>query len=311
MSVVVIGSINRDLVCEVEALPRPGETVSAHRLRELPGGKGANQAVAAARMGVRVAMIGRTGADAGGTRLRETLVADGVVVDGIGVDPALPTGTAYIAIDRNGENQIIVDAGANAALGSDMIARNVFAGARVVLTQLETPVAAASRAFALAREVGALSMLNTAPALPKGVALFAAADVIVFNQIELAHYLGMDTVPTDPTEALAARRLLTRDDQSAVVTLGAAGAVLVTRTASHFAPGFRVAAVDTTGAGDCFCGALAALLAEGMALADALPLANAAAALCVQQLGAAPAMPMRAAVEAMALTGVEGARSTV
>jgi ribokinase len=312
LSVVVTGSINRDLICQVETLPRAGETVSARATLSLPGGKGANQAIAAARMGAAVRMLACVGDDPAGDAMIAFLQRSGVDTRGVARLGGVATGTAYITTARDGENQIVVDPGANARLGAGAasIVDGAIDGARVVLAQLETPVAATAAAFERAGAIGALRILNTAPALAEGAALFALSDLLILNQTETARYCDLAAPPADAGAAVAVRRLFVRDDQRAVVTLGAAGAVLVTRDAVHRAPGIRVPVVDTTGAGDCFCGALAALLAEGIAIEEALPLANAAAALCVQAEGAAPAMPARAAAEAAAQRyGRGGSRS--
>ena len=303
MSVVVVGSINQDIICRVAVLPRPGETVAARRTLVLQGGKGANQAIAAARLGATVTMIGCVGDDAAGTSLIDALRSCALDVRDVVRLPGMRTGTAYIAIDDDAENQIIVDPGANAGLTDGMIRADALSAARVVLAQLETPVAATARAFALAGAAGGYRILNTAPALAEAARIFPRADMLILNQSELARLLGLDAEPTTPDDALVARRLLGREGQCAVVTLGAAGAVLVEHAEMHVAPGFRVPAIDTTGAGDCFCGALAAMLAEGMPAAQALPIANAAAALCVQGEGAGPAMPTRAAVDALLAGG--------
>ncbi len=298
MAVCVLGSINRDVICRVAALPRPGETVAARETLRLPGGKGANQAVAAARMGAATRMIGAVGADADGAALTAWLAGEGIDVTGVARHVSAPTGAAYIALDDAGENQILVSPGANAAIAPE--AATIRPGDRVCLAQLETPVAAVAAFFARAGAAGALRILNAAPALAEGAALFAATDLLIVNQSELARYAGLAGTPDAARAIAAARALLTRGDHAVVVTLGGAGAVLVDRDESIDVAGRRVPVIDTTGAGDCFCGALAALLADGMARRQALALANAAAALCVQRAGAGPAMPSLGEVTAFA-----------
>lgn len=283
--VTVLGSINVDTILRVEALPGPGETVMASVSNRLPGGKGANQAVAAARMGAAVAMVAAVGEDADGAWMRGILAADGIDVTGVRTVVA-PTGAATIAVDRAGENLILVAPGANAAL-VPLHLPSAIPG--VLLAQLEVPVPVVEAALSRA---GGMRLLNAAPAVPEAAALFGRCDVVVVNEHELACYAG-----TGDPEA-AARRLLSHRGQTIVVTLGAAGAVAVRGDGVLRVPGRRVVPIDTIGAGDCFCGALAAELASGVAMAPALAIANAAAALCTLSQGAVPAMPTRAAVMA-------------
>ncbi|WP_157216333.1 ribokinase [Flavisphingomonas formosensis] len=298
MSVCILGSINQDVIWRVAALPRPGETITTRDMKLLPGGKGANQAIAAARMGAATHIIGAVGDDAYGVGLSGYLAESGVDVRHVARIAGVPTGAAYIPIDDSGENLIIVVPGANARVTGDDVTDAKIGEARIVLCQLEMPIPAIAAFFERVGRLGGTRILNAAPALPEGKALFEASDMLVFNQTELASYLGLDGEPRTAEEAAVARRLLSRPGQSAVVTLGAAGAALVTASDVEFAPSFLVPVVDTTGAGDCFCGALAALLDEGVAPGQALRLANAAAALCVGREGAGPAMPSRAEVEA-------------
>lgn len=300
MSICVLGSINRDIVARVTTLPRPGETVAATGVMLLAGGKGANQAIAASRMGVPTRMIGAVGDDPDGAALTAYLAAQGVATATIKRHADAPTGTAYIALDDAGQNQIIVNAGANAMVDAAAAAA-IRPSDRVFLAQLEVPVAAVAAFFAAAGAAGGRRMLNAAPARPEGASLFAATDVMIFNQTELASYLDLAGEPDSAEDALVARRLFTRPDQVAVVTLGARGAVLVTPDDMSVAPGRPVRVVDTTGAGDCFCGVLAAGLAQDLPIGRALALANLAGSLCVGRIGAGPAMPTRAEIEALAL----------
>ena len=289
MAVQVAGSINVDLIQMVESLPLPGETVMALRTTKLPGGKGANQAVAAARMGADTRFIGAVADDDDGRWMRDLLESDGIDTSAIATLPDTQTGLALIAVDSAGENQIIVSSGANALVTPDQAGAAISTGVR--LAQLEVPVASVAAFFTAPGAEETTRILNTAPAITEATSLFEHSDIIIANQHELAHYLGLPNAPAGPEEALAARQLLTRPDQAVIVTLGAQGAVAV-RSESHFhAPALKVTARDTIGAGDCFCGALAALLDAGETLEHALPLANAAAALCTQKDGAIPAMP--------------------
>ncbi|MDD3798372.1 MAG: ribokinase [Novosphingobium sp.] len=296
MAVQVAGSINVDLIQTVEALPRPGETVLAHRSVRLPGGKGANQAVAAARAGAATHMIGATGSDEAGQWMRERLAAEGIGTQGIATLAGEPTGTACIAVDRTGENQIIVSPGANAGLMPARV-RPFGHDTRVLLAQLEVPAATVHAFLAAPAAQGTVRILNAAPALPEASSLFGLTDVLIVNQHELALYLGLPDAPANVEAALAARRLIACPDQVVIVTLGAQGAVAV-RAGSHcHAPALPVVPVDTIGAGDCFAGALAARIDAGESVEEALPFANAAAAFCTQGQGAIPAIPHRPAVE--------------
>lgn len=307
--VVVCGSLNMDLVARVATLPRPGETVAGRGLQRLPGGKGLNQAVAAARMGAKVAMIGARGDDTDGAALAALLAGESVDTRyilrrdvGSSGAPAMHTGLAQVLVADDGENAIVVHGGANTTLAPDearaALAAVLPVGASdvagpsspVAVAQLETPPATVAAFFEAARSRGARTLLNTAPALPGTHDLLALADIVVLNETELAHYAGAVTV--DP--AAAARRLISRPQQTIIVTLGAQGALVVTADAvmRHAAP--TVAVVDTTGAGDCFCGVLAASLAQGHDLAAAVPRAVAAASCAVTRVGAAPSMPRAA-----------------
>jgi ribokinase len=294
MDVHILGSINVDTILSVDALPAAGETVLAAQVTRLPGGKGANQAVAAARMGARVSMTGAVGADADGDWMRAVLKGEEVDVRGIATLAGVPTGVAMIAVDAAGENQIIVAPGANALLAPEAAPKP-----GLTLAQLEIPLDTIASAFAAS---AGPRLLNAAPFIPAARALFAHTDLLIVNQHELAGYADVPAI-SGPAEAIAAARALRANpQQQIVVTLGGQGAVAVFGDAAIHAPALSVTPRDTVGAGDCFCGAMAALIAGGMDLAAVLPLANAAAALCTQTAGAIPAMPARAAVMA-ALAG--------
>lgn len=271
MDVLVIGSINQDIVCTVAELPVPGETVAAPSVARHPGGKGLNQAVAAARWGAPTAMIGQVGDDAAGRELTAVLAGAGVDTGAIAVAPEGLTGHAYIFVSTAGENMIVVAGGVNRTLE----APTSLPSARVVLAQLETPVAATAAVFEAARAAGAITLLNAAPALPEGAALFPLADVVIVNAIECASYGA----------ALAGKPL--------VVTQGAAGAAVIDADGETHVPGRAAKVVDTTGAGDCFCGVLAAELAAGADMLSAVAMANAAAARSTETAGAASSMPLR------------------
>ena len=304
MDVVVCGSLNMDLVARVATLPRPGETVAGRGLQRLPGGKGLNQAVAAARMGAKVAMIGARGDDADGATLEGLLAAEGIDTCGVlrrrpdadSATTAVHTGLAQVMVADDGENAIIVHGGANASLTPDEV-RTALAAlphAGVAIAQLETPPATVAAFLGAARARGMRTLLNTAPALPDTRDLLALADIVVLNETELAHYAGAPSPAVGDAYAALARRLLDRADQTIIVTLGAQGALCVTADEESHLAAPRVEVRDTTGAGDCFCGVLAAMSAQGYALAQALPQAVKAASLAVTRVGAAPSMPRAA-----------------
>ena len=298
MGVCVLGSINLDNVCRVARLPSPGETLMAESLERFAGGKGANQAVAAAAWGVPTTLIGAVGRDEAGDRLIAHLQDRGVGVAAVARLADTPSGQAQICVSSTGENMIVVVGGANRAVTAGHVAAADTAGSAVFLSQLETPVDAVEALFAGAAAREGITILNAAPAIEAGRALFRLADIVVVNQVELAFYGGA-AEPADAHEALApARRLIDRPGQTVVVTLGAAGALAVMAESHSRVAGRPARVLDSTGAGDCFCGVLAAALAEGCPLAEAMALANQAAALSTEQAGAAVAPTLRAAVEA-------------
>lgn len=297
MDVTVLGSLNFDIVLRCEALPLPGETVLCDRLTGGPGGKGLNQAVAASRAGARTRLRGAVGSDANGEALLGFLDGEDVDTTGIAIVPDAPTGVAHIAIDRQGENSIIVVSGANRAVPVSRLAE-VDASATIWLAQLEMPIAAVEAFLRQGRRAGATTILNAAPADETARCLFEDADIIVMNEHELAQFSG-DACLAD-NEALieqAARKVMTRKDQILIITLGANGTRIVDAKTSCRVAASRVPVVDTTGAGDCFCGVLAASFAQGLSLLDAVRRANLAAAIAVGRPGAALAMPHKAEID--------------
>jgi ribokinase len=302
--ICVVGSCNLDLTFRVPRLPRFGETLAAHALHQGFGGKGANQAVAAARLGAQVAMIARVGDDAFGRQYLDNLRFHGIDTTSVQADPRWPTGMASIFVSDAGANCIVVAAGANAGLTPDDIrnAGAVIQRADVVLCQLETPVETALAAFQIARTAGVRTLLNPAPAADLPGELLRLTDLCVPNETELELLTARSLAASGGIEA-AARILQLRGPASVVVTLGAAGALLLGATAELLA-GQRVDAVDPTGAGDVFIGALAVFLAEGLALREAARNANAAAGLSVTRLGTQSAAPTRAEVEALLSRGL-------
>ena len=294
-----MGSANLDLVVEVETIPVAGETVLGGDLRLIPGGKGANQAVAAARLGRRVAMIGRVGDDDAGRTLRSAMDSAGVDTTSLLTTEGAPSGTALIAVGADGDNAIVVSPGANGHLSSADVegATGVLAAADVVLLQLEVPLEAVSAAV---RGAGGTVVLNPAPApatmLPPD--LLDRVDVIVPNQTELATmagHAGLSPIgEVDPETAVALARGL--PIAAAVVTLGAAGAIVVTPTDATHLPAPAVMPVDTTAAGDAFCGALADALVGGADLVAATEWAVRVGAAATLRQGAQPSLPTRSEV---------------
>ena len=282
VTIGVVGSINLDLVASGAPLPTAGETVTGARFAQHPGGKGANQALAARRLGADVYMVGCVGDDSLAEPALALLRQDGVDVSAVMSEIGTSTGVALIAVSPEGENQIIVASGANVRVGANDVAG--LPNCDVVLCQLESPVAAVEAAIARAVATGGLSAINLAPALPVPSALLQHADLLIVNEIEAAFY----------GDALHDRGGLV------ALTLGGAGAVLFKQGQEIArAPAFQVDVVDTTGAGDTFCGALCVALAEGQTPQQALRFASAAAALAVTRAGAQPSLPWRRHVEAL------------
>lgn len=284
--VCVLGSINLDIVVRVPRFPCCGETLIASDVLRNMGGKGANQAVAAVRAGAKVRMIGAVGDDADGRMLVSMLKQEGIDCDAIHVSDRCPTGIAYITVDGVGENQIIVYPGANALAGA-----GAPVDAHVLLAQLESPLDAVATFFTH-RKPGSVAILNAAPFRREALPLFSGADIIVVNEIELASYCGEENPPQSPQDAAdMAAGLLSGDEQHIVVTLGKEGSVTASYSGISFMPGSDAAVVDTTGAGDCFCGFLAAGMAAGRPLATSITDAHRAASISVGRAGAACSMP--------------------
>lgn len=298
--IVVVGSLNMDLVTEAPKIPAPGETVIGGDLCTVPGGKGANQAVAAARLGAHAAMVGRLGNDVFAARLRDNLAAEGVDLTHV-QETAVASGVALIVVDAQGQNSIVVAPGANARLAPADVqaAESVIAAADVILLQLEVPLESVLRAAQLAHEAGVTVVLNPAPAHPLPDGLLALVDILIPNETETASLSGL---PVDSTEAIeaAAARLRERGVAAVVLTLGARGALLAEKSGTHHFPAFAVdRVVDTTAAGDAFVAALATSVAEGRPFREAVVWGNAAGALAVTRHGAQPSLPRREEVEAL------------
>lgn len=309
--VVVVGSLNVDSTSYVESFPEPGETIRSHGFRVALGGKGSNQAVAAHVVGGAVELVARVGSDAAGDFALATLERFGLPTGAIGREADAPTGVAQIVVADTGENTIVITGGANLAVTPAVVdaERGRIAAAAVVLTQGELPVATIDRAAALAVEADVRFVLNLAPPAPVSPGTLSAADPLVVNEHEArAVGIGADVTGTSLEEwRVAAASAVGRIARSVVVTLGSAGAVAASAGGSWTAPAPRVEAVDTTGAGDGFTGALAAFLAEGRTLEDALRIAVAAGALAVQARGTVDAYaPREAVLQAAGLEAADG-----
>lgn len=298
--VVVVGGANTDYMVRGPRLPRPGETVQGDEFLEAPGGKGANQAVAAARLGARVAFIGRVGADARGQAAITQLQHEGVDVRGVARDPHAFTGVALVMVDQHGEKQILAAGGANVHFTPQDVraAAETLRRARVVLTQLEVQLDAVTVTIQLAREAGARVVLDPSPPQPLTDELLRQVDLIKPDSRE-AEALTQIPVRDRASARAAANQLLDRGVGAVAVQAGEEGDLIVWRGGERFLPRFPVKSVDATGAGDAFVAALAVALGEGRPLEEAGPFASAAAALTTTKLGAQAALPDRAAVMAL------------
>ncbi|MDE0268034.1 MAG: ribokinase [Acidimicrobiaceae bacterium] len=300
--VVVVGSINLDFVVEVERIPTAGETVRGSDLRYIPGGKGANQAVASARLGRSTALIGRVGYDNSGALLKQSVKSAGVATEGLMTTPGMPSGSALIAVDASGDNAIVVSPGSNGKLSAADVKQhsNLLSTASVVLLQLEVPVEAVAAAVQCASS--SIVILNPAPAPeePLPNALLEQVDLLIPNQTEVAKLAGYDSPSdSDPvidrsTAVQLARKLPTK---AVIVTLGANGAAVVTDTESTHIPAPKVTALDTTGAGDAFCAALADALIDNASLTEATRWATQVGAATTMRAGAQPSLPTTAEVK--------------
>lgn len=296
--VVSFGGINMDLVTVAERFPAAGETVVGWRFLTYPGGKGANQAVAAARMGAPTALVGRVGDDLFGPQATASLAAAGVDISGVAIAAGVSTGIAVITIDAAGRNQIIQVLGANDTCGAAAAERvgNLLDGRSVLLLQLEVSVELSLQAAQAAAAAGNTVIFDPSPARPVPAAFYDCCAIITPNETDAAALVGFPV--TDPDSAAkAADILLRRGVGAAIVTLGEQGVYYATAAGGEYVPAFPVVAVDSVGAGDAFNGALAAALAEGQALSQGGRLAAAAGALAVTKVGAQDAMPTRQEVE--------------
>jgi ribokinase len=301
-TIVVIGSLNMDFVVAVDRLPAPGETVLGRDFQMIPGGKGANQAYAAARLaadGVQVRMAGRVGYDTFGDHLKASLSSAGVDVSAVHAARSHATGIALISVDASGQNSIVVAPGANHCLVASEVGalRSVFRGARLALFQLESPLDTIAAALRLAREEGARTILDPAPAQPLPAELLANVDILTPNESEASLLLALppQRLALDDAPAIA-RSLRERGPKAVVLKLGDQGCFYSDAETENFSPAFSVIARDTTAAGDVFNAALAVALVEDRPIEEALRFANAAAAISVTRIGAQASVPTRSEI---------------
>ncbi|WP_051677827.1 ribokinase [Bradyrhizobium sp. URHD0069] len=298
--VFVAGSINMDVVATAKRYPRIGETVAGDAVLYFPGGKGANQAIAAAKLGATTTLIGRLGKDAFGGELKAFLAAQGIDLSFVQETSDAHTGTAVITV-VDADNTIVVIPGANAHVSVADVAAPVLTKGDIAVSQFEIPLPTISAFFERARAAGATTILNPAPAIEFDAGMLELADILILNESELGFFTETELHGTDaPARFIeAVRSLQSGKDKIICVTLGKRGVLAFINGEPLIVPSRTVNAVDTTGAGDCFVGAIAAQLAGRKSIREALAYANAAASICVQRMGAAPSMPTAAEVEAV------------
>jgi ribokinase len=303
-SILVVGSSNTDMIIKVERIPKPGETILGGEFASAAGGKGANQAVGAARAGGAVTFIARVGQDMFGDQALAGFVNDGINVDYVVRDRTHPSGVALIFVAENGENSIAVASGSNASLAPADLkkAKSAFGQASVVVLQLETPLKTVEAAVQLAVSAGVRVILNPAPARPLPDTLLKRVYLLTPNETEAELLTGL-RVNNDAAAAKAADALLARGVQNVIITLGARGAFVAGEQGRGLVTGYKVKPVDTTGAGDVFNGTLAVALAEGKSLPDAARFASAAAAISVTRLGAQTSAPKRKEIDRLLAAG--------
>lgn len=296
--VVVVGSYNSDMTIKAARLPRPGETVLGGQFHSGPGGKGANQAVAAARAGAQVAMIARVGDDMLGNDGLRRLRAEHIATDFVFVDSSHPTGTAWVIVDACGENCLVVASGANALLSAADVAKAeaLIASADILLVQLESPLPALEKALAIATAKHVRVILNPAPAMPLREEFLRQVSIITPNRIEAEMLTGVK-IEGERSLVDASRSLLARGIETVIITLGGHGAFVCTASEHYHCPAFPVQAVDTTAAGDVFNGCFAATIDSSGSLRSSVRIAMAAAALSVTTLGAQESAPTMEAIQ--------------
>jgi len=297
--IVVIGSCNTDMAINMERLPLPGETLLGGKFFMNSGGKGANQAVAAARLGGEVTFIAKVGNDPFGIRSIDQYKAEGIGTKHILIDKEQPSGVALILVDAQGENSIAVASGANASLLPEDIdhAQEVIEEGDILLMQLETPIETIEHAAQVAKLAGKKVVLNPAPARPLSETLLGCLYMLIANETEAEYISGTQITDMDSV-ARAADIICGKGVENVVITLGSKGAFIKERLAYHQVPGMKVKAVDATAAGDTFCGAVCVALAEGKGITEAVEFANRAAAVTVTRMGAQSSLPYRREVDA-------------
>lgn len=291
--IVIVGSANTDMVIKTQRIPAPGETVAGGEFIMAAGGKGANQAVAAARLGAQVTLVARLGTDVFGGQALDGYEREGIDTQFVVRDPDHASGVALIFVDAQGENSIAVASGANAYLTPDDVerAKQAIREADVLLAQLEVPVEAVRRAIELARDAGVRVILNPAPAQEIDPGLLAQVTIATPNEHEVEVVVG------EPDTERAIARMLDVGTGTVLVTLGKKGVLWATRQGQQVIPAYPVEAIDTTAAGDAFNGGLACALGRGLSMAEAIRYANAAAAISVTRMGAQPSLPKDQEVE--------------
>jgi ribokinase len=295
-NIIVVGSLNADLVVRAPRFPQPGETISGEDLKIIPGGKGANQSVAAARQGASVAMVGRVGNDSFGPELINNLKHNGVDTAHVQIDAKAATGTATIIVDANGQNSIVLSPGGNGRVSPADLNTVSFSDYKLLLLQLEIPLEPVLAAAKRAKEKGLRVLLNPAPARTLPDELIALPDFIVPNEGELSLLTNQPVQDLTSAEN-AARALLAQGAQTVIVTLGANGALIVNREVTKHIPAFQVDVVDTTAAGDAFIGGFASALLQNKPLGEAVRSGCACGALAATKFGAQPSMPTKEEVE--------------
>ena len=294
MGLLVVGSLNIDIVTYLERMPAPGETVLGDRIEIFSGGKGLNQAVAAARSGGEVIMVGVLGNDANSTTLREVLIKERINHKYVKEISGF-CGTAVIEVDKKGQNRIIVISGANSELKAEFVTDELLSSIKdkkILLAQLESPIPELVTIFKRAKVMGFYNILNPAPASKLSKEFLSTVDLLVPNQFEAEFLTGIKVIDAESASA-AGKMLIDQGVSSVLITRGEEGAVLISKDGKSVFKAFKVSPVDTTAAGDAFCGALAVAISEGVDLNSAIRFACAAGALSVQSVGATPSLPTR------------------